>query len=288
MHRQHISRRAFVRWSLGATLAAVSVGAGGAAYAGLVEPRWLAVEQLAVHVPDLPDALVGLAIGHLSDLHCGPYTGPEQVRAAVQAVNSLAPDLVAVTGDYVLGSAGYARACAAELAALRAPFGVFAVAGNHDHWTDIATVRSEMEAAGLAWLSNSAVRLAVRGTYLWLAGLDDATERKDDLDAALAGIPGDEPVLLLVHEPDLADQVARAPRRIVLQLSGHSHGGQVNLPVLGRPVLPWLAQKYPAGLYTVAGSRLQVYTSRGVGVIAPPLRLNCRPEVALLRLQSLV
>jgi predicted MPP superfamily phosphohydrolase len=91
-------------------------------------------------------------------------------------------------------------------------------------------------------------------------------------------------VLLLVHEPDFADQAARAPHCIFLQLSGHSHGGQVHLPLLGRPILPWLGRKYPTGLQEVPDSDLQVYTSRGIGVIEPPVRVNCRPEVAVLTL----
>jgi predicted MPP superfamily phosphohydrolase len=124
----------------------------------------------------------------------------------------------------------------------------------------------------------------VGGSPLWLAGVDDVWEQHHDLGAALAAVPRGEPVLLLVHEPDFADQAARSAHRIFLQLSGHSHGGQVNLPFYGPLVLPWLGRKYPAGLRTVAGSALQVYTSRGIGVIAPPLRFNCRPEVARLTL----
>jgi predicted MPP superfamily phosphohydrolase len=164
---------------------------------------------------------------------------------------------------------------------------VYAVPGNHDYWTDIDQVAAELGAAGLTLLRNESRRLeAADGAdaALWLVGLDDVMERHHDLEAALAGVPVDEPVLLLVHEPDFADEAARAPHHLVLQLSGHSHGGQVNLPILGRPVLPWLGRKYPAGLRSVTGSGLQVYTNRGIGLIAPPLRFNCRPEVTLLTL----
>jgi predicted MPP superfamily phosphohydrolase len=133
-------------------------------------------------------------------------------------------------------------------------------------------------------LRSSAHRLESRRAPLWIAGIDDVWERHDDLGAGLAGVPTDEPVLLLVHEPDIVDQVARAPHRIFLQLSGHAHGGQVHLPLLGRPIQPWLGRKYPAGLQKVPGSALQVYTSRGIGVTEPPVRVNCRPEVAVLTL----
>jgi predicted MPP superfamily phosphohydrolase len=115
-----------------------------------------------------------------------------------------------------------------------------------------------------------------------LDGLDDVWESKQDPRAALAGTPADECKLLLVHEPDYADEAARYP--VDLQLSGHSHGGQINLPYYGPPVLPYLGQKYPAGLYQVG--KLAVYTNRGIGVIAPPIRLNCPPEVTLLTLHA--
>jgi predicted MPP superfamily phosphohydrolase len=259
-------------------------GAAGVAYAWALEPDWLAVEQVAVRIPGLPRALDGLRMVQLSDLHWGPYTGRQEIHAAVEKANALSPDLVLLTGDYVLYSADYAEPCARELAILQAPLGVFAIPGNHDYWTDIDVVVSRLKAAGLGLLQNASHRLEIEGVSLWLAGVDDVWEHRHDLDVALADVPLGEPVLLLVHEPDFAGQVARSPHRILLQLSGHSHGGQVNLPLLGRPALPWLGQEYPAGLQTVSGSTLQVYTNRGIGVIAPPVRLNCRPEVTLLTL----
>ena len=278
------SRRRFLRWMLAAGLTTAAAGTAGVGYVFAVEPEWLAVERVTVPVPGLPPALSGLTIAQLSDLHRGPYTGQHQIRAAVQAVNALAPDLIALTGDYVFQSADYAPSCAAELAALRAPLGRFAVPGNHDYWTDIDVVTAALQGAGLTLLRNQAWRLEVNGLPLWVVGVDDVWERHQDLAAALAPVPLDEAVLLLVHEPDFADQVALAPHRILLQLSGHSHGGQVNLPLLGPPVLPWLGRRYPAGLYTLPGAAMRLYTNRGIGVITPPLRFNCRPEVTLLTL----
>jgi predicted MPP superfamily phosphohydrolase len=279
-----LSRRRFLRWALGVPLGATAAAAAAAGYAYGLEPGWLALERVAVCVPDLRPALDGLTVAHLSDLHWGPYTGQQEIHAAVEMVNAVAPDLIVLTGDYVLHSATYAAPCARELAVLRAPLGVYAVTGNHDYWTDIDVVAAELSAAGLVLLRNESQRLEVGGASLWLAGVDDVYEGHDDLGAALASIPRDEPLLLLAHEPDFADVAACDPHRIVLQFSGHSHGGQINLPLLGRPVLPPLGKRYPAGLQTVPGSALQVYTSRGVGVIDPPVRFNCRPEVALLTL----
>ncbi|MGD2207484.1 MAG: metallophosphoesterase [Anaerolineae bacterium] len=282
---RRVTRRRFLRWALSVPLGAAALAAGGLGYAYALEPDWLTVERVQVRVRELPPTLDGLTVAHLSDLHWGAYTGPREVRGAVQKVNALLPDLVVLTGDYVLGSAEYATPCARELSALRAPLGVFAIPGNHDYWTDIDVVADQLRAAGLPLLRNAAHRLEISdGQPLWLVGVDDVWERHHDLGAALDGVPLDEPVLLLVHEPDFADEVARASHRILLLLAGHSHGGQVNLPLLGRPILPWLGRKYPAGLRAVPGSTLQVYTSRGIGVIAPPVRFNCRPEVALLTL----
>jgi predicted MPP superfamily phosphohydrolase len=278
------SRRRFLRWLLGGGLAVAATGGGGLVYATAVEPGWLDVERVIVRLADLPPALDGLRIAQLSDLHWGPYIGQREVRAAVQRANALVPDLVVLTGDYVLHSAGYAAPCAHELAALRAPLGVVAIPGNHDYWTDIDEVMAQLRTAGLVLLRNAALRLEVGGSALWLAGLDDVWEQRHDLEAALAKVPRNEPVVLLVHEPDVADQAARSPHRILLQLSGHSHGGQVNLPLLGRPILPWLGRVYPVGLQRVAGTALQVYTNRGVGLIAPPVRFGCRPEVTHLTL----
>jgi predicted MPP superfamily phosphohydrolase len=281
------SRRTFLRWALGTGLATLAAGVGGVGYAYGLEPDWLAVERVAVRVPHLPLPLHGLTIAHLSDLHWGPYTGQREIRSAVQACQALSPDLIVLTGDYVVHSAEYAVPCARELATLRAPLGIFAILGNHDYWTDVEVVTAQLHVAGMTLLRNSAQRLDLGGSAsLWLVGLDDVWEERHDLEAALSAVPLDQPVLLLVHEPDFADRVAQVPHQVWLQLSGHSHGGQVNLPLLGRPILPWLGRKYPAGLQTVPQSALQVYTSRGIGVIAPPIRFNCRPEVALLTLSA--
>jgi predicted MPP superfamily phosphohydrolase len=281
-----MTRRFFLRGAIAATLGAVAAAAGGTGYALALEPAWLVVEHIAVRVRDLPPPLHGLTLAHLSDLHRGPYTSSGQIRAAVQKTNTLSPDLIVLTGDYVFQSADYATSCSDELAALRAPLGVYAIPGNHDHWTNIGTVTAQLSAAGLTVLRNQSRLLDVKGAALWVAGVDDVMEGHDDLQATLAAVPPGQPVLLLVHEPDFADEAARTGHQILLQLSGHSHGGQIRLPLLGPPFLPPLGRKYPAGLQAIRGASWQVYTSRGIGVISPPFRFNCRPEVALITLLS--
>jgi len=156
---------------------------------------------------------------------------------------------------------------------------VLACLGNHDHWTDADAVAGALSDAGLTMLRNAAREVA---DGLWVAAVDDVWEQQADLGKALEGAPAGAIIVLLAHEPDYADEVA-ADGRVSLQLSGHSHGGQVRLPFIGAPFLPYLGRKYPAGLYRVGG--MWLYVNRGVGLISPAVRFNCRPEVTLLTLR---
>jgi len=235
-----------------------------------------------VPVWGLPTPLRGFTIAQLSDFHVGPHVKAEDVRRAVQAANKLGPDLVVLTGDYVSGSAQYSKACARELAGLKAGHGVRAILGNHDFWTDADVVAASLRQAGLDVLRNEHRRLDVGGADVYLAGIEDVWSGRPDLEAALDGVPHGVPTVLLAHEPDFADQATR--HNITLQLSGHSHGGQVRLPFVGAPILPYLAHKYPYGLRRVG--EMWLYTNRGVGLVAPPVRFLCRPEITLLRLQA--
>lgn len=275
-----MNRRDFLK--LTAAGAAVGVGAAalGAGWATLIEPNWPVVEQISVTLPRLPARLEGLRVAQLSDLHISSYTTAGDIERAAALAMRQSPDVIMLTGDFIWREVWqYAEELVEPLRTLRAPLGVYAVLGNHDHWEDAALATRVLAEAGVTLLVNQAVRLETDAP-LWLAGLDDVWERKHDMAAALAGAPDDECKLLLVHEPDYADEAARYP--VDLQLSGHSHGGQINLPGYGRPVLPYLGRKYPAGLYQVGP--LALYTNRGIGVIAPPVRFNCPPEVTLLTL----
>jgi len=273
------TRRRFLRWTLTGIGAAGLGCLGGPAYAALIEPRWLTLERVVIGLPGLPARLDGLRIGLLSDLHRGPHVSQEQVGQAVETIQSESPDLILLAGDYVTGSASFAPSCAAELGRLDGPYGVYACLGNHDHWTDPERVAGALEKEGIQVLRNRAVEPV---TGLWVAGVDDVWEQQADLAATLTEVPPGAPVILLAHEPDFADEVA-TDGRVALQLSGHTHGGQVRLPIIGPPVLPYLGRKYPAGLYRIGP--MQLYVSRGVGLIAPPVRFLCRPEVTVLELR---
>jgi len=253
-------------------------------YGIFVEPAWLQVTRRDITLPRLAPEFDGLRVVQLSDLHCGPsFFNKMAIRRAVTAANAFDPDLILLTGDYVNvpGSIGEMRRL---LSGLRARRGVLAVLGNHDYWTDPAAVTAALRAAGVTVLQNEAVPVERGGARLWIAGLDDAWEGRPDLARALRPIPAGEPVIVLVHEPDMADLVSREP--VDLQLSGHVHGGQVRLPFAGAIVTPHLGHKYPLGMYRVDDMRLHV--SRGIGVTWPGLiRLNCRPEITCFTLYKL-
>jgi predicted MPP superfamily phosphohydrolase len=283
MEKRKLSRRDFLRR---AVIAGAGLGLSGvacASYARLLEPRWFEVEEATVPLARLPSSLDGLTIVHLSDLHLGPYLGPADLAHVVGVVRELAPQLVVVTGDFVSrGGLWQQEELLQPLAGLRPPLGTYGVLGNHDHWTAPAWVAAAAQSVGVTILSNSALSLSDSANGLWLVGVDDIWVGAGDLDRALSEVPGDACKLLLVHEPDFADKAAR--QSIDLQLSGHSHGGQVRLPLIGAPVLPLWARNYPMGLKRAGDA--WVYTNRGLGVIDPPLRFNCRPEITLLTLRK--
>lgn len=277
-----ISRRSFLRYLGYTTLAAGASGLGGLYYANEWEPFRPSIERITLALPYLPPTLDGLRLAQLSDLHVGKSFTQENVVAGVTVVNALQPDIIVVTGDYVTHSAADAKACAWALSQLKAPLGVWAILGNHDLWTNAQQVATALRAAGLRVLINEAVQ-PVAGEALWLLGLDDIWSGKPDLRGVVRGLPTQGCRILLAHEPDYADTAARAEYGIQLQLSGHSHGGQVRLPVLGALKLPNLGRKYDMGLRRLG--EMWLYTNRGLGVVEPAVRFNCPPEVTLFTLR---
>ena len=267
---------------LGATgLAGFAIDAAG------VEPHRPLVERVEVALRRLPESLDGLTIAQLSDLHYDSPTAGNVIRSAVEITNQLAADLIVLTGDYVTVTPFVGRShaamdsepCAQILGDLHAPLGVFGVLGNHDHASDPGVVTRSLEASGITVLRNCNLRVEKRGARFWIAGVDDVLEGGADLTRTLQGAEGF--TVLLAHEPDYGDIVAG--HLVDLQLSGHSHGGQVCLPLVGSPYLPALARRYPRGLRQVGA--LKLYTNRGIGTILLPIRFNCPPEITLLTLR---
>lgn len=278
-----VDRRKFIRLALGGAAVAA------AADSTLIEPNWVRVVRIEIPLMRWPSRLDGFTIALLSDFHYDPYFSIHPIRTAVRIANSLHPNLIALTGDFVsvpiFGApekgAASAEPCAQLLRKLQAPYGVWAVMGNHDFFTDADQVTSALRGQGIPVLANQSTPVESNGARFWLSGVDDVLGKTADLDAALHDVPAAEPVVLLAHEPDYADRVTRHP--VDLQLSGHSHGGQVRLPFLRPMYLPELARKYIWGLYKVGG--LTVYTNPGIGTVDIPIRFDCPPEITLLRLR---
>jgi len=260
-------------------VASVFAGACGGVYASWVEPYWLKIEDITVPLSGLPPALDGFRVLQVSDLHCGPDLGPKDLRRAVDTAADLNPDLVVVTGDFVYETMDQLLLCRQELSRLVEIAPVIACLGNHDHWIGADLVTAILEESGIIVLRNESQRVS---QGLWAVGLDDVWENSADLERGLSEVPPDACVILLVHEPDFADTVAQ-DGRVDLQVSGHSHGGQVRFPFVGPPIVPYLGRKYVSGLYQCG--MMWLYVNRGLGMTRPAVRLNCRPEVTLLTLR---
>jgi predicted MPP superfamily phosphohydrolase len=263
-------------------LRALAAGIAGAARQAFAEPYMLKVEHHQIHLRRLPRELDGLRIVQLSDIHHSPFTGTEQIEHAIETANSLEPDLIALTGDYVSHERAYAAPCAALMGRLRARSGVYAVLGNHDHWTDAALITDLFRLEGIRVLVNEGMRFELKGASFWLAGVDDTMVGLEDLPLALAGSSSDEMKLLLAHNPVILRRAARAG--VDLVLSGHTHGGQVT----------WRSERSASGrprrrLLRGLGRQgdTQIYVTRGLGTVVLPIRYGCPPEVSLLELRSL-
>ena len=255
---------------------------GEMARVALAEPFMLAIERQQIYLRRLPKALDGLRIVHLSDLHYGPLTDSRHLERALKAANDLYPDLIALTGDYISHDRVYAAPCAELVGRLRARFGVYAVLGNHDHWTDAALITDLFRAEGVTMLVNEGMRLDLRGESFWLAGVNDTMVGLEDLSLALAGSSDDEMKLLLAHNPIILRRAARAG--VDLVLSGHTHGGQVTLrPEKNRSGRP--RRRLLRGLGRRGNT--QIYVTRGLGTVVLPIRYGCPPEVSVLELHSM-
>lgn len=240
------------------------------------------VDRVPIRLKNLHPALEGFTILQMTDLHLYPMTQPPLIKKAVAMANSLKPDLVVLTGDYVWQVLEAIDELAPILANLNARYGVYSTLGNHDYWLDADAITETMEAAGLPVLVNQGLTIQQGGGSFYLAGLDDGWSGNPDLDATLEGSKPEDPVILLCHEPDLADPFSK-DGRVDVQLSGHTHGGQIRVPGIGALILPYLGRKYDIGLYRV--NDMLLYTNRGLGVISEPVRYNCPPEITQFVLQ---
>jgi predicted MPP superfamily phosphohydrolase len=266
---------------LGLSIAFASLGA----WATVIEPERLVVRPARIPLPRWPMAWEGLRIAAIADIHAGsPHVGYAQLDHLVRTANEQRPDLVVLLGDYVCRRTpqeGVEKPenVAAKLSELRAPLGVVAVLGNHDWWLDGPRMRRAFEDAGMRVLDNEALRLERAGQPLWLVGIADALTGNPRIDVALGKVPAGDPVVVLTHNPDLFDH--EVPERVVLTLAGHTHGGQVRLPLIGAPIVPSaFGQRYAEGI-VVEGKRT-LFVTPGIGTSVLPIRLGVPPEISLL------
>jgi predicted MPP superfamily phosphohydrolase len=267
-----VTRRAVLKTLLAA---GASTLAGATTYGYVWARHELGVTQTSVPVSGLPPSLAGLRIGLITDIHRSRWVSHEDVARAVNALILQRPDLVVLGGDYVTwGDRRYVEPSAEALGALTAPHGVFGILGNHD---DDHQMPSALAARGVQMLKDARTRLTIRGESLELVGIRFWTKRRADIAALVKGASGT--TILLAHDPRRLTEAAAL--NIPLVLSGHTHGGQVVLPVIGAVA----AQKFPVAAGLASLRQTTLFVSRGVGTVYVPVRLNCPPEVALLTLR---
>ncbi len=288
-----------------------------------IEPGWYDVHQVTLTLPHLPAAFDRYRIVQLTDLHIDNLRDTDRLQKIVKLITQEQPNLIVMTGDYITGAifeppgekhegktapyqamphlkfldtitevtgAGHNRLAplkslptlATGLQQLHAPDGILAVLGNHDHWSN-PQFNQTMQDLGIKVLENDLAMIQRGSDRLQIAGVRDFLAKQADLQPILAKMGNSQGAILLAHEPDFAD-ISAATGKFDLQLSGHSHGGQVHIPGFRR-ITPPLAYKYPAGQYQV--QEMIQYTSRGVGIVTPRVRFNCRPEITVFTLRSI-
>jgi len=283
------TRRDFLKLLGVAALDIFLLAIGGVGYGLLMEPNLFKVETIRLKLPRLARGFSGLRLAQISDIHMGGWMNAARFQQVSDLVLAQKPDLLLITGDFLIGHdhADVSQPAVNDLidglSRLSASLPTFGVLGNHDYWTDAATVRHILSSSGITDLTNTVFTFRRENENLHLCGVDDIWEGAPRLDDVIAQLGDDSAAILLAHEPDFADTSA-ATGRFDLQLSGHTHGGQVVLPLVGPPVLPYLGRKYGSGLYKI-GEMFQ-YTNRGVGMARLPLRINCPPEITLFVLES--
>jgi len=283
MKNMEMSRRSFLRWLTGAGVAAA---VGGPAYSFYIERRKIVTNTIQISMFQNREnhPLRGTRIVHFSDVHFGFYFNKNALAGVLSEIKRLNPDLICFTGDLVDDGNEGLDDCIELFRELAPPLGTFAVLGNHDYTrSGINTVGDFWEKSHVELLVNRHHTIERGGQKIHIAGIDDVINGSADLKQALQGTTEEDDVILLAHEPDFADIASFSPQ-VKLQLSGHSHGGQVRLPFIGHLMVPPLGKKYVDGYYKVGAGGLHVYTNRGIGTTRLPIRFWCRPEITVIEL----
>lgn len=254
------------------------------------EPASLSTREYDLVLPGWPAAAGDLRIAVLADLHTGsPHNDLEKLQEVVRATNRAHPDLILLAGDFVIqgvvgGQFVEPEASARVLRSLQATLGVYAVLGNHDWWLDGARVRSALEAEGIPVLEDRAIPLVFNRIPFWLVGVSDFWEAAHDVRRALTGVDDASPVIVVTHNPDVFPEI---PERVALTVAGHTHGGQVAVPGLGRPIVPsQFGERYAIG-HIVEGGR-HLFVSTGIGTSILPVRFRVPPEISIVTIRSAI
>lgn len=259
-----------------------------AIWATLIEPNRLNVNQQTIQVHNWNPELSGLRVAVIGDIHTGaPFINDAKLDRLVQLTNESQPDLVVLLGDFMSQDTWHGHRVAPDITAnhlkdLRAPLGVYAVLGNHDWWDDGEKVKQAFEEAGIRVLENDVDEIKWREKSFWVAGFSDLWTRPQQIPETLARIPSDSMIIALAHNPDV---FPRLPPSTTLLLAAHTHGGQVNIPLIGTPIVPSrFGSKYTSGHVFENGHHLFVTT--GIGTSILPVRFRVPPEIAILTIRS--
>ncbi|WP_231584398.1 metallophosphoesterase [Paenibacillus dauci] len=277
-----MTRRQFLK---GSAAALAALGAGGAGYTWLGEPNWLEKVYIDLELPQLPPSLNGMKLVQFSDMHLGLGNHAKDLEKLADIIMAEQPDMICFTGDMVDDDSSVLQPGIGALRRMKAPLGQYAVLGNHDYLQDALAVSRMMEQGGFRLLMNDHHQIRREDGVLAIAGLDDQLLGNPDIHKGAAGIPAEACRILLMHEPDYADRIP-AELNFHLQLSGHSHGGQIRLPMFGAVITPRGSRKYIMGWYQAGPTRqLPLYVNRGIGMSQLPVRFMCRPELTIFTLK---
>jgi predicted MPP superfamily phosphohydrolase len=253
----------------------------------LIEPNRLVVHSETIRLDNWPRELSGLRIAIISDIHTGaPFINDKKLKDIVEMTNALNPDLIVLLGDYMSPNSWHSHrvepvVTAAALKDMRAPLGIYTVLGNHDWWYSGERVRRAFEANSISVLDDEVAEIKWHDKSFWLVGLADLWTRPQHIYETIARVPNGSTIIALTHNPDI---FPRLPQSVPLLLAGHTHGGQVNFPLFGTPIVPSrFGPKYTAGHLFEDGHHLFVTT--GIGTSILPVRFRVRPEIVILTIE---
>ncbi|MRG85579.1 metallophosphoesterase [Salinibacillus xinjiangensis] len=284
-----MTRRSFLKRFTYGILGTLGLSGGTYYYSKHLEPTMLSIKEDSIFSPKLPPAFENFKILQFGDTHLGFHYDLGQFEELIQLINEQKPDLVLFNGDLVDEPNMFPQiefeACIQVLSKIKAPFGKYWVYGNHDHGGyGTETLNHVMELSGFKLLKNESLPIQKDQSTIQLAGLDDVMLGRPDLEETFKEANPEQFTILMCHEPDFADHTVHYP--VDIQFSGHSHGGQIQIPFLGYLVTPPFAEKYVEGKYQIGSRPLQLFVTRGIGTTRLPFRFLCKPEINIYSLQQ--